>query len=117
MADPQDLTHLREGYVPLKEYVDLRFDSVCCAIDKSEQLLQARMDGLNEFRSAMSDQSARHVTRDEYAVAHRALEADVRRFDAFMNVHQGKASQGSMLIALAIGLAGLLLSIARLVMK
>jgi hypothetical protein len=107
----------RADYVSLKEYVDRRIDALCLVIDKSEQVMNARMDGLNEFRSAMSDQASRFVQRDEYRVAHKALEDASQECRDFMAEHRGKASQSSVLYLGAIALAGLIISLIGIFVK
>ena len=107
----------RADWVTLKDYVDARIESVCESIDKSEKVLQARMDGLNEFRGTLADQQMKLLTKEEYLARHEALERDAILFREFMAEHKGKASQGSMMLTAAIAIAALLVGVLELIIR
>ena len=104
-----DGAHLRAGYVPLKEYADARFEAICRALDKAEDTLAARLASMNEFRDQLKDQAAKFITREEVSLMLGPVCDDIRIVRDFMTRQEGKASQSSVLLALAIAVAGLVL--------
>lgn len=91
------------------------------AVSKAEKASNDRFDSVNEFRQALSDQSATFLPRPEYGVAHKSL---VDRVDSLASrlatmeaSAQGKtagmSSAGTLVMALVTGLA-VLVSVASL---
>ena len=109
-----DNSHLKAGYVPLKEYADARFEAIARAVDKAESTLAARLAGMNEFRDQLKDQASRFVTREEVQLTVKPIVEDIRCIRDFINKQEGKASQRSVLFAAALGLSGLILGLLRL---
>jgi hypothetical protein len=48
----------------LHRLYDSRFKAMEQAVDKAEQQLRARLEGMNEFREALKDQASRLATRE-----------------------------------------------------
>lgn len=109
MAAPQS-----KALVTLKEYVDARF----CAIEKATAIantsMDKRLEGMNEFREALKDQSAKLATRAELDVAQKAIEVELRGLREFRVALEAKASQQSVYIALVISIVGLAIGIVSL---
>ena len=108
--------------VPLRDYVDIRFEAVCnefgarfIAIDReraaTEKTIDARLDSMNEFRQAMLDQARTYMTKHEYQLAHQPLAEDAQEFHDFMAKHQGKASQNQVLFAYGLAFLSMLIGI------
>ena len=116
-APDRNNTHLKAGYVPLKEYADARFEAICRALDKAEDTLAARLASMNEFRNQLKDQAAKFVTRDEVELTIRPVCDDLREVRDFMRRQEGKASQSSVILATILGVAGLLLGLLRMFLK
>jgi hypothetical protein len=55
----------RYNGIALEKYVDTRFDAVDAAVKSAKESMEHRLDGMNEFRSAMKDQAGKFVTRGE----------------------------------------------------
>ena len=106
--------NIRGGWVPLKEYVDSRFDAICNEISKSERVLSVRLESMNEFRKAMTDQQAQFVTKEEYRLAHKPIEDAMVEFRDFSARHQGKASQNQLLFVSIISVIGMILGLIHL---
>lgn len=140
MTDEQrndkDMAHLRAGYVPLKEYVDVQFAAVQRAVDKAETTLSVRLGGMNEFRDQLRDQASTFVSRrevesalqpirDEIAVLRdqagkfitqsearlmiSPLCDDIRVFRDFMSKAEGKASQSALVFTAIVAISSLII--------
>jgi len=111
----------RDG-ISLKEYVDARFTSVEEAVRVASYALNQRLEGMNEFRASMNDIASRTVPRTEFDLLRErmnsmascneldALRAEVKALQQYKATMEGKASQSSVMWAILLGLAGLLLS-------
>ena len=108
---------LASGHVPLRDYIDIRFDALQIAIEKAERTMNTRLEGMNEFRETLKDQSARFVTRDELSAMLGPIGLDLRGVRDFMTSHEGKASQTSLYITTAIALVGLFTGVIALFVK
>jgi hypothetical protein len=51
--------------VALKEYFEARLTAIAEATKVAQQSMDKRLDGMNEFRKALTDQAANMVTRTE----------------------------------------------------
>ena len=71
-ADDREKMHV-ERFAAAKERVDLAMAASDKAILKAESASDRRFDGVNEFRKALSDNSATYMPRSEYAVQHQSL--------------------------------------------
>jgi hypothetical protein len=49
----------------LEKRIELQFDLQKIALDKASDQMESRLEGMNEFRSAMKDQTALFITRAE----------------------------------------------------
>ena len=56
--------YIDDKFETLKHIVDLRFSENQRAIDKAERTMNARLEGMNEFRESLKEQGARFVTTD-----------------------------------------------------
>ena len=65
--------HLSDRIESLRESVEAARLASERALDKSEQIVSRRLDGMNEFRGAMVDQQRLMVTRVEWDSKHNAL--------------------------------------------
>jgi len=70
--------------IPLKEFLEQRISSLETARDKAEEQMNRRLEGMNEFRDALGDQSNRMMPRSEYEFAHRSMDEKVRALEASM---------------------------------
>jgi len=70
--------------VSLKEYFDGKFQDLedkmnlqfklnQTALDKSENSTNLRLEGMNEFRESLQDQTKNYLTRNEYELKHENL--------------------------------------------
>lgn len=104
--------------VSLREYLESRLDGLSETMRATATSLDKRLEGMNEFRSAMNDQRinlesriGEGVPRSEYVVQHRALELQVAQIREWQAKQEGKASQSSVWGAYAVAVVGWLIGI------
>lgn len=107
--------HLEGQIDALRCLLDARITAIEKAGDVASRRLDERLAAMNEFRAAMGDLSARMVTRAELSVQLEKIDATLDDLKQFRDRLDGKASQKSVDIALLLGLGGLILGIAALV--
>lgn len=61
-------------------------------VDKAEVSMSKRLDGMNEFRQALSDQANRAVTREYYDIRHEELREKVAVMEKRMAYYAGAAA-------------------------
>ena len=96
-------------WVSMKDYVDIRLTDLQRAVDKADAAMAVRLNGMNEFRQALSDQQradARHAERyaTKEAVDMRLCDIaeDINELSKYQYIAQGKASMASVIWAYAI---------------
>lgn len=110
-CDPKNPTMHRADWVTLRDYVDARFSALCAEMAKGDEVMNARLASMNEFRAALSDQSKSYITREEAAIQHKVFEDEIRESRDFRATHAGKASLGSVLIAYGLAIISMLVGI------
>ncbi len=60
--------------ISLKEYFEMRLESVKIATELARESLEKRLEGMNEFRQSMKDQANNFVTRVEYKTLYEKME-------------------------------------------
>jgi len=78
-------------------------------------MMEKRLDGMNEFRNALKDQSVNAVSRAEFQVQIEKITGDIGTLREVAAEARGKASQTSLIATLLIALLGLFVSILTLV--
>ena len=97
--------------VSLRDCVDLRFDQAQIAIDKAEAGIFVRLQSMNQFREALSEQSSHYITRIEHDALIQKFDADIRVLREAKATAEGKASQNSVYIGYALSAIGIPLSL------
>lgn len=105
MADPPNVA-LRE-YIEaqldaLERRLTLRADLEQLAVKKAEEAMLIRLDGMNEIRAAMRDQTGQFVTRDTYETKHDTMVARVHLLETRVANLDGRAAIFSAIIALVV---------------
>jgi hypothetical protein len=75
----------------LEEKIDLHFKLVELATKKAEDKLDLRLEGMNEFRNALKDQSATFITRCEFDALIKKYEEKTEYVTKWVNVGIGIA--------------------------
>jgi hypothetical protein len=125
--------------VELKEYVEAiieaqrqYFESSIAAVKEATTIaaisMEKRLDGMNEFRAALKDQSGRMATtsdvdlkilrlEESVSVRLKAIEERQRALLSFKDQMAGRASAGAVYLSYAIAGLGLTLAIIDFIMK
>lgn len=119
--------HLSDKIASLKELFDEHTKSTERAIQKAEIATEKRFEEVNEFRKALSDQTAGQLTRAEYTVQHKALEGLISAIDnrltrmevAVSTRHEGLTMTGAIIlgcfsaVAVLVGAVDLILRLSK----
>jgi len=106
-----EFTH-KDG-VSLKEHFDQRFTDIQRAVDKAEQTINTRLEGMNEFRAAMKDQQATMATKDDVNRVRQRL-SDL---ETVADRAAGKADQASVDRVLVMSMIALGISVITFVLR
>jgi hypothetical protein len=74
-------------------------------VDKAESAMNKRLEGMNEFRSALQDQASKAVTRELFDAKFDALAEAINKIEKRMAYYSGAAAAGGFLLALVFRLA------------
>lgn len=97
----------RQGYVPLREYMEAQIIALKESIIQAKADMERRMDGF-------PDQFIKKGETDNKITE---MKSDLKTLTTFRDRMEGKASQQSFLITLAIAVLGLIASILSLLLK
>ena len=70
--------HAREHHIHAEAH-DREHEFMLASLSKSDAVLEKRLEGMNEFREALKDQSASFLTREVYEVQHENLSTRLDR--------------------------------------
>lgn len=73
----------------VEEKIELRFDSVDKALVLATDQMDKRLEGMNEFRAQLKDQSYNFLTKDAYEVRHQLIENKIETLQKFMWITMG----------------------------
>ena len=94
--------------VSLKEYVDTRLDDVERARNIAHSALELRLEGMNQFRAALTDQAKTFINRDEHDTLCERI-AELERHRARL---EGRSS-----VTVLVAVASLIVSVLALLEK
>ena len=105
------------GAIPLREYIEKRFDELQKNSDRSHVALEQRLESMNEFREQLRSQAVTFMTREVYDANHKLLQAQVDELKLNRALLDGKASQQDLTLAntrasVGIGIGVLSLAVA-----
>jgi len=99
--------------VSLRDYFDSRLSSVEKETMLAKESMEKRLEGMNEFRDSLRDQSNKFITREEM----RSLVLDIQGLRESRAELYGKASQSSVYFAYLISIIGFLVGVINLFLK
>ena len=108
---------LAERLMALEKLCETQFKNADQAIDLASRMMEKRLDGMNEFREALREQSTKMLTRSEYEIGHDRVVYDIKILMKSRAEMEGKASQQALLLVLAVALSGMVFGIIGLTMR
>ena len=103
--------------ISLKEYIEAKIGAVEKATTIASANLEKRLEGMNEFREALKDQTAKFITRNEHEAMMNNYNKDIRELRESRAMLEGKANQSSLNIVLGVSLVAILISIIDLIIR
>jgi len=103
--------------IGLKTYVDQRFADNDKAVLAALASTDKRLDGMNEFRQALSDQQKNFLTREEFTRAHSDLVTQVTQLNSRMDKREGEKTESNNIYGYAVGIAGVLFAVLDLIFR
>ena len=97
-----------------RRYFEARLGAVIEATVLARESMDHRLDGMNEIRGVLRDQSVTMITRDKFDVAFERLQSDVNDLKKRSNIAEGKASQSSVIFFGFLSVASLIISIIKM---
>jgi hypothetical protein len=91
-----------------------RLNSYEKAVSVATAAMDRRLDGMNEFREQLKDQASKFLTKDVYESKHELIVQQINDLNISKAVLEGKASQKSMFITMAVSIVSLLLALYKL---
>lgn len=101
----------------LRELMLEKFSALKDSMELSRQSMEKRLEGMNEFREALKDQTAKFITRNEHEAMMNNYNKDIRELRESRAMLEGKASQSSLNIVLGVSLVAILISIIDLIIR
>ena len=79
--------------------------------------MNKRLDGMNEFRQTLSEQSDTFLTKAEYSVFRSRVEEDIRMLREAKSMLEGKASQQALNVTMIISIVGLIVGMLSILLR
>lgn len=76
--------------VSLREHLEAQIRTLADAVAKSENLLNTRLEGMNEFRAALKDQADQMMPRNEATILLAAIDNRLRRLEDAKAKNEGR---------------------------
>lgn len=106
--------HLEKLLVEQARYFEAKFAAIDEATHTAYISMNARLNGMNEFRDALKDQASQMITRNEFNLALGQIRLDLVELQKYRNVADGKASQTSVLLFGFLSVAAFFISLLKL---
>jgi polyphosphate kinase len=100
-------------FVELKNYMDIKFESIEKSTCLAQENLNTRLESMNEFRNSLKDQTAQYITR----VEHEALKTQIATLQQNNARTEGKASMNSVYMGYIIAFIGIILGTIGIIIK
>ena len=117
MSPHDDRNFSQNDGLSLREYIDMRFNTIDMSLALVREQMEKRLEGMNEFRQQLNEQTTRFITREELDARCIPCKEDVRSLRESRAESHGKASTMSVFIATAIALCGLIVGAVALLLK
>ena len=122
LHDVDRATELRKESVDarvagIEKAIDLRLGGMDKAQELASNVLEARLEAMNEFRAAMGDQCGHYITREYYEARHGTLETQIAMLNEARAEGRGKASMTAVYVAWLFGAIGIIMGVVDLLRK
>ena len=101
----------------LREHIDVRFVAEDKAKELAAHALNLKLEHMNEFRGQLKDQCSTFITREEHEILQTRIDNDIRELRESKATLEGKASQSTVNITLAVAIMGLIIAVAGLILS
>ena len=103
--------HLEALLNEQRVYFEMKFSARDEATRVALQTMDHRLDGMNEIRGVLKDQTAQTIMRPEFSLSRDQIRAELADLQKYRNIAEGKASQGSVYFFGLLSIASLIISI------
>lgn len=97
--------------ITLREYFEALLADLKTQIEYSRIGMEKRLDGMNEFRGALKDQTDKMMPREEYYIQHENLIREIKTLNTFKDEMKGAASRADVNRSTAFGVMGIVIGI------
>ena len=104
-------------FTELKNYMDIKFNSIEKSTCLAQENLNARLENMNEFRNSLKDQTSQYITRREHESVISKYDGDIRTLRETQAEARGKASMNSVYIGYIIAFIAIVVGIVGLIIK
>jgi hypothetical protein len=102
MSDVSLKEYFEERIKAIYNHIDLKTTAIERSTTLARDAMEKRLEGMNEFRDSLKDQSDKFVTKNEYEIKLGRVEEDIRLLRESKASLEGKASTTSVYIAYII---------------
>ena len=118
----RDKTMTDQDNINLKEYINSKiidmeklFETRITSLEKATivaaNLMEKRLESMNEFRQQLKDQSNTFITRNEHGIQHEKVVDDIRSLRESRSCFEGKASQADVNKIRTVAIIGVIIAV------
>lgn len=115
------LKEMREDYKEkvkdLHEKICIRFDLEEKAKDAAMTAMEKRLEGMNEFRDQLKDQTSTFITRETYEANRKITQQQIDELRLSKAELSGKASQSALTISYIISVIGIIMGLIGIILS
>jgi len=111
------IQRLEERMLAIERAFDVRFQTLSNTTRDVAASMDKRLEGMNEFRSALKDQMAMFFTRTEHEAFLKVVDADLRMLRESRAEISGKASQSHLNLSFVVGVTGIIVGLSGLIIE
>ena len=101
----------------LEDRVTMQFQLTQLAVNKAESQMNARLEGMNEFRASINDRTANYPTRTELNLMVDKLNIEMQSLQNSRSEMTGKASEKSVQKVNALAILGLIAGVGSVIIR
>jgi hypothetical protein len=101
----------------LEDKVTMQFQLTQLAVNKAELQMNARLEGMNEFRASINDRTANYPTRTELNLIVDKLNIELQSLQNSRSEMTGKASEKSVQKVNALAILGLIAGVGSVIIR